>query len=316
MKALAVEVEGLTRVFDQFVAVDHIDLRVETGTVFGFLGPNGAGKSTTIKMLCGILRPTSGRATVGGFDIARQTEQVKSSIGYMSQKFSLYEDLTVSENLQFFAGIYNVRGAQRDARIAWALEMAGLKGRGEMKTADLAGGWRQRLALGCAVLHEPPILFLDEPTSGVDPASRRNFWEMIGELAHRGITVFVTTHFMDEAEHCDELALIYGGRLVASGSPSALKSRHMSRALLEIECSDLMGAYAALKADRAIAGVALFGNALHVVADDEAAARAVISGSLGQRGVTIHRLERIEPSLEDAFVAIIEASSSSAPPAP
>ncbi|HUI24503.1 MAG TPA: ABC transporter ATP-binding protein [Candidatus Kryptonia bacterium] len=309
MSSPAVEVEGLTRVFDRFVAVDHIDLHVAPGTVFGFLGPNGAGKSTTIRMLCGILRPTAGRATVGGFDIARQTEQVKSSIGYMSQKFSLYEDLTVLENLRFFAGIYNVRGSQRDARIEWALEMAGLKGRGDMKTADLAGGWRQRLALGCAVLHEPPILFLDEPTSGVDPASRRNFWEMIGELAHRGITVFVTTHFMDEAEHCDELALIYGGRVVASGSPSALKSQHMARALLELECSDLMGAYAALKAEAAVAGVALFGNALHVVADDEAAARAAIAASLQQRGVSVARLERIEPSLEDAFVAIIEESA-------
>ncbi len=317
MTQLAVDAEGLTRVFDRFIAVDHIDLQVAAGTVFGFLGPNGAGKSTTIRMLCGILRPSSGRATVGGFDIARQTEQVKSRIGYMSQKFSLYEDLTVLENLQFFAGIYNVRGAQRDARIEWALEMAGLKGRGTMKTAALAGGWRQRLALGCAILHEPPILFLDEPTSGVDPASRRNFWEMIGELADRGITVFVTTHFMDEAEHCDQLALIYGGKLVAAGSPSALKTQHMSRALLELECGDLMAAYAALKTESALAGVALFGNALHIVADNETAARSAITRQLQQRGVALLRLERIEPSLEDAFVAIIEASEgSSSSPSP
>jgi ABC-2 type transport system ATP-binding protein len=317
MTQLAVDAEGLTRVFDRFIAVDHIDLQVAAGTVFGFLGPNGAGKSTTIRMLCGILRPSSGRATVGGFDIARQTEQVKSRIGYMSQKFSLYEDLTVLENLQFFAGIYNVRGAQRDARIEWALEMAGLKGRGTMKTAALAGGWRQRLALGCAILHEPPILFLDEPTSGVDPASRRNFWEMIGELADRGITVFVTTHFMDEAEHCDQLALIYGGKLVAAGSPSALKTQHMSRALLELECGDLMAAYAALKTESALAGVALFGNALHIVADDETAARSAITRQLQQRGVALLRLERIEPSLEDTFVAIIEASEeSSSSPSP
>ncbi|MBI4517879.1 MAG: ABC transporter ATP-binding protein [Deltaproteobacteria bacterium] len=309
MPVFAVEAEGLTRVFDRFVAVDHIDLQVAAGKVFGFLGPNGAGKSTTIRMLCGILRPSGGRASVGGFDIARQTDRVKSSIGYMSQKFSLYEDLTVLENLQFFAGIYNVRGRQRDARIAWALEMAGLKGRDEALTSALAGGWRQRLALGCAVLHEPPILFLDEPTSGVDPASRRNFWEMISELAHQGITVFVTTHYMDEAEHCDELALIYGGRVVATGSPSALKSRYMSRALLELECSDLMAAYGALKAEPALAGVALFGNALHLVADDEAAARAAVSARLQQCGVALQQLQRIEPSLEDAFVAIIEASA-------
>ncbi len=309
MTAPAVEVEGLTRVFGDFVAVDHVDLRVAPGTVFGFLGPNGAGKSTTIRMLCGILRPSSGRALVGGFDIARETERVKSHIGYMSQKFSLYEDLTVEENLRFFAGIYGVRGARRDARIAWAMRMADLEQRGGTKTADLAGGWRQRLALGCAVLHEPPILFLDEPTSGVDPASRRDFWEMIGELAQQGVTVFVTTHFMDEAEHCDELALIYGGRIVASGSPSALKREHMSQALLEVECADLMAAYALLKRNAAVSGVALFGNALHVVAADEETARRAVTESLRGAGIALRRVERIEPSLEDAFVAIIERSN-------
>ena len=306
---LAVEAEGLTRVFGDFIAVDHIDLAVEKGKVFGFLGPNGAGKSTTIRMLCGILRPTAGRAAVGGYDVARQSEQVKRHIGYMSQKFSLYEDLTVEENLRFFAGIYGVTGAHRDRRIAWALDMADLAGRGDMSTAALAGGWRQRLALGCAVLHEPPILFLDEPTSGVDPASRRDFWEMIGELAERGTTVFVTTHFMDEAEHCDELALIYGGRIVASGSPSALKREHVSHALLEVESGALMDAYAALKGAPGILGVALFGNALHVSADDERSARERIARRLAERGVALERVERIEPSLEDAFVAIIEQSA-------
>jgi len=315
MTAFAVDVKGLTRVFDTFVAVDHIDLQVATGTVFGFLGPNGAGKSTTIRMLCGILRPSAGAGTVGGFDIATQTEQLKSNIGYMSQRFSLYEELTVEENLRFFAGIYNVRGAQRQARIAWAVEMAGLRGREHLQTRELAGGWRQRLALGCAVLHEPPILFLDEPTSGVDPASRRNFWEMIGELSSRGITVFVTTHYMDEAEHCDELALIYGGKLVATGSPVTLKRRYMSRALLELECSDLMGAFAALKPEPALAGVALFGTTLHLTADDEAAARAAVAARLQTAGISIQRLERIEPSLEDTFVAIVEASGSNGAPA-
>ncbi|HXQ21316.1 MAG TPA: ABC transporter ATP-binding protein [Candidatus Acidoferrales bacterium] len=308
MTQFAVDVTGLTRVFDTFVAVDHIDLHVESGTVFGFLGPNGAGKSTTIRMLCGILRPSAGQGTVGGFDILRESERLKSHIGYMSQRFSLYEDLTVRENLLFFAGIYNVRGAQRDARIAWALEMAGLRGREQLRTSELAGGWRQRLALGCAVLHEPPILFLDEPTSGVDPASRRNFWEMIGELSARGITVFVTTHYMDEAEHCDQLALIYGGKVVASGSPATLKRRYMSRALLELSCSALMDAFAALKAEPTLAGVALFGNALHLIAGDEAAARAAVTARLQGRGIAVHSLERIEPSLEDAFVAIIEGS--------
>ncbi len=308
MSDFAVQVQGLTRVFDSFVAVDHIDLQVATGTVFGFLGPNGAGKSTTIRMLCGILRPSAGGGTVGGFDITRETERLKNNIGYMSQRFSLYEDLTVEENLRFFAGIYNVRGAQRQARIAWAVEMAGLRGREQLRTSELAGGWRQRLALGCAVLHEPPILFLDEPTSGVDPASRRNFWEMIGELSSRGITIFVTTHYMDEAEHCDELALIYGGRVVATGSPATLKRQYMSRALLELECSDLMGAFAALKPDPALASVALFGTTLHVIADDETRARAAVAARLQPAGIGIHRLERIEPSLEDAFVTIVEAS--------
>jgi len=308
MTRAAVEVEGLTRVFGDFVAVDHIDLRVAPGKVFGFLGPNGAGKSTTIRMLCGILRPSSGRAVVGGFDVAAEPDEVKRRIGYMSQKFSLYGDLTVEENLGFFAGIYGVRGAARAARIAWALRMADLEGRGDTKTSELAGGWLQRLALGCAVLHEPPILFLDEPTSGVDPASRRDFWEMIGGLAAGGTTVFVTTHFMDEAEHCDELALIYGGRIVASGSPSHLKREHVSQALLEVECGDLMAGYAALKALPAVAGVALFGNALHVTADDEAAAGAAIGAALAASGIALRRLERIEPSLEDAFVAIIQES--------
>jgi len=308
MTEWAVDVRGLTRVFDSFVAVDHIDLQVSSGTVFGFLGPNGAGKSTTIRMLCGILRPTAGEGSVGGFDIVRQTDRLKSHIGYMSQRFSLYEDLTVWENLQFFAAIYNVRGAQRAARIAWAIDMAGLHGREQMRTAELAGGWRQRLALGCAVLHEPPILFLDEPTSGVDPASRRNFWEMIGELVSRGITVFVTTHYMDEAEHCDQLALIYGGRLVATGSPATLKQRHMSRALLELESSELMGAYTALKPEPTLASVALFGNALHLVTADEAPAREAIERRLRAAGIAVHRLERIEPSLEDTFVSIVEGS--------
>jgi drug efflux transport system ATP-binding protein len=307
--AVAVRTEGLTRVFDRFVAVDHIDLEVPVGRVFGFLGPNGAGKSTTIKMLCGILRPSGGRAEVGGFDVAREPERVKSSIGYMSQKFSLYEDLTVEENLRFFAGVYGVRGERLQQRITWALAMAGLEGRGETVTGALAGGWRQRLALGCAVLHEPPILFLDEPTSGVDPASRRRFWDMIGDLAQQGITVFVTTHFMDEAEHCDDLALIYAGKVVAAGSPSQLKRDHIRDTLLEIEVDDLMGAYDALKTAPVVKGVALFGNALHATVADEAAARAALAPLLAAKGLTVRRLERIEPSLEDAFVAIIEANA-------
>lgn len=304
---LAVEVRGLTRTFDHFVAVDHIDLQVPRGAVFGFLGPNGAGKSTTIRMLCGILQPTSGEGRVGGFDIVRQSEALKSHIGYMSQKFSLYEDLTVEENLQFFAGVYGLVGSRRQRRIAWALEMAGLLGRERVMTRDLAGGWRQRLALGCAVLHEPPILFLDEPTSGVDPVSRRRFWELIADLAARGVTVFVTTHYMDEAEHCDELALIYAGKVVACGSPAALKREHVPHAMLEVSVRPLMPAYARLKDTPGVLGVALFGDRLHVTVPDAQLMQVQLRRVLAESGFELHSIEAIEPSLEDAFVAIIEA---------
>jgi len=302
----AVDVRGLTRRFGSFVAVDHIDLRVRSGTIFGFLGPNGAGKSTTIRMLCGILRPSDGEGTVAGFDVRRQAEQLKTRIGYMSQKFSLYEDLTVIENLRFFAGVYTVQGAQRDRRIDWALAMAGLRGRETMRTSELAGGWRQRLALGCAVLHEPPILFLDEPTSGVDPVSRRNFWDMIAEFAANGVTVFVTTHYMDEAEHCDEVALIYDGRVVAAGSPSSLKTQSMHETLLEMDCEPMMPAFASLKEDPNVSRVALFGRQLHVSVGDAATATPAIRARLAAAGITVNHVEQIEPSLEDAFVAVIE----------
>lgn len=304
----AVDVHGLRRVFDRFVAVDGIDLRVRRGIVFGFLGPNGAGKSTTIRMLCGILRPTAGSGTVAGFDLWRESEALKSHIGYMSQKFSLYEDLTVEENLQFFAGIYNVHGDQRRRRIGWALEMAGLVGREHMLTRDLAAGWRQRLALGCAVLHEPPLLFLDEPTSGVDPRSRRQFWDMIADLAECGVTVFVTTHYMDEAEHCDELALIYAGKVIACGSPARLKSEAIPHALIEFGPSDLMRAYGILKGAPGVLAVALFGDRLHVTVADAARAAAELPPLLAQHGIGLESWEHIEPSLEDAFVALVERS--------
>lgn len=308
-RELAVEVRGLTRVFDSFVAVDHIDLSVERGSVFGFLGPNGAGKSTTIRMLCGILQPSSGEGWVGGFDIVRESERLKSHIGYMSQKFSLYEDLTVLENLEFFAGVYGLVGARRRQRIDWALEMAGLSGRERAMTRDLAAGWRQRLALGCAVLHEPPILFLDEPTSGVDPVSRRRFWEMIADLAAHGVTVFVTTHYMDEAEHCDQLALIFAGRVVACGSPAELKREHVPHAMLEVSARPLMAAYSVLKQTDGVLSVALFGDRLHVTVPDSTLMQAEVRRVLLANGCEVERIEPIEPSLEDAFVAIIEGRS-------
>jgi drug efflux transport system ATP-binding protein len=223
MPELSVEVENLVKRFGSFVAVDHISLKVERGEIFGFLGPNGAGKSTTIRILCGLLAPTEGRAMVGGFDVGREPELVKQAIGYMSQKFSLYDDLSVEENIDFFSGVYGVAKAHRESRKETVLEMAGLRDERKTMTRLLAGGWKQRLALGCAILHEPPIVFLDEPTSGVDPIARRNFWDLIYRLSEAGNTVFVSTHYMDEAEYCHRLALMYQGRIVALGTPKELK---------------------------------------------------------------------------------------------
>ena len=219
----AVEVEGLVKRFDDFTAVDRISFQVRQGEIFGFLGPNGAGKSTAIRILCGLLQPTAGWARVGGFDVAEDPETVRHNIGYMSQKFSLYDDLTVEENIDFFSGIYGVPEEKQPARKAYALKMAGLEGRRATMTRLLAGGWKQRLALGCAILHEPPILFLDEPTSGVDPIARRGFWDLIYQLSEAGHTVFVTTHYMEEAEYCHRLALMYRGKIIALGTPPELK---------------------------------------------------------------------------------------------
>ena len=219
----AVVVENLEKRFGSFVAVDRISFQVARGEIFGFLGPNGAGKSTTIRMLCGILAPTSGRGSVAGFDIRTQPEQIKANIGYMSQKFSLYQDLTVEENIDFYSGIYRIPPEKKRARKEWVIEMSGLAERRRSLTSILSGGWRQRLALGCAILHEPPIVFLDEPTSGVDPISRRQFWDLIYDLSGKGVTVFVTTHYMDEAEYCNRLGLIYRGELIALGTPHELK---------------------------------------------------------------------------------------------
>lgn len=219
----AVEIRDLVKRFGDFVAVDHVTLDVARGEIFGFLGPNGAGKSTTIRILCGLLTPTSGSARVGGFDVSTQAEEIKKSIGYMSQRFSLYDDLTVEENIDFFSGIYGVPRERRAARKEWVLKMAALDGKRSEMTRLLAGGWKQRLALGCAVLHEPPIVFLDEPTSGVDPIARRGFWDLIRAMSAAGQTVFVSTHYMTEAEYCHRLALMYRGRTIAVGSPAELK---------------------------------------------------------------------------------------------
>ncbi|NOX32471.1 MAG: ABC transporter ATP-binding protein [Deltaproteobacteria bacterium] len=231
-KEIAVRVDHLTRTFGRFKAVDNISFKVPKGEIFGFLGPNGAGKSTTIRMLCGLLSPSSGKGFVAGFDILTRAEQIKQNIGYMSQKFSLYDDLTVEENIAFYGGIYGLKGDAMKMRRAWAMEMAGLKDHGKSLTSILSAGWKQRLALSCAILHEPPIIFLDEPTSGVDPLSRRRFWDLIYDMADQGVTVFVTTHYMEEAEYCDRIALIYKGRMIAMGTPMELKTRQMHENIL------------------------------------------------------------------------------------
>ena len=300
----------LTKVFGSFTAVDRVSFEVEEGEIFGFLGPNGAGKTTTIKILCGLLTPTSGAAQVAGLEVSTQYEQIRERIGYMSQKFSIYQDLTVQENLDFYGGVYGLSGEEKEERDAWVLDMAGLTDRKKTLTGDLPLGWKQRLALGCAVLHRPPILFLDEPTSGVDPISRRNFWELIHEMAGQGVTVFVTTHYMDEAGYCRRLALMSAGRIIALGTPSELKTQWMTESVIELECSDLLEALEVLEDEDTLSEVAVFGNLLHIVAAEPDAAVAVIKERLTHRGVSVIRADLISPSLEDVFVTLTSRDNS------
>jgi ABC-2 type transport system ATP-binding protein len=300
----SVVVENLVKRFGHFVAVDRINLEVRKGEVFGFLGPNGAGKSTTIRMLCGLLTPTSGRAQVAGFDVGKNPEAVRQNIGYMSQKFSLYNDLKVIENIRLFAGLYSVPAKELQGRIEWALGMANLKGQENLITGTLPGGWKQRLALGCAVLHRPPILFLDEPTSGVDPITRRGFWELIHQMAEQGVTVFVTTHYMEEAEYCNRLALIFRGKIVALGTPTELKRDAMKGELLLVECAPLGEAVESLQSASGVMDASVFGNALHLVVRDAAVAVPQLTTYLAGRGIAVSRMEAIRPSLEDAFVSL------------
>jgi ABC-2 type transport system ATP-binding protein len=302
-----VEVQNLEKRFGAFRAVAGVSFSVRRGEIFGFLGPNGAGKSTTIRMLCGLLAPSGGAGRVAGFDIVRDTEKIKTRIGYMSQKFSLYDELTVEENIDFYSGIYCLPKNKKAERKAWVLEMAGLREHRTSRTSDLSGGWKQRLALGCAVLHEPPILFLDEPTSGVDPNSRRQFWDLIYALSEQGVTVFVTTHYMEESEYCDRLGIIYRGELIALGTPRTLKTEHMPEAVLEIDCARPSEAMGALERLPAVKEVALFGKGLHAVAADPVAAERAIRAALTSGGFQLSRLERITPTLEDVFVSLIEA---------
>ena len=302
---IAVEAEGLTKTFGSFTAVDNMSFRVRKGEIFGFLGPNGAGKSTTIRMLCGLLAPTSGQATVGGFDVKENPDGVKSVIGYMSQRFSLYDDLTVEENINFYGGIYGLEGARLRDRKSWAIEMAGLLGKEESLTRTLSGGWKQRLALGCAILHEPPIVFLDEPTGGVDPVSRRNFWDLIYTLSHNGVTVFVTTHYLDEAEHCNTIGLVYAGRLIALGSPTMLKHSLEGSKIFEVLCSKPVEAMEILQTFPWVMETSIFGSAFHVSTSDLESGGGRVQEELAKRGITVDRIQPIVPSLEDVFIHLI-----------
>jgi ABC-2 type transport system ATP-binding protein len=301
---VAVAVQDLTRAFGDFVAVDRVTFEVHEGEIFGFLGPNGAGKTTTIKMLTGLLAPTSGNGTVAGYDIRRESEAIKRNIGYMSQLFSLYGDLTVDENIAFFAGLYEVPADLLEERRDWVLRMAGLIEHRRRLTAELPLGWKQRLALGCAVLHRPPILFLDEPTSGVDPLSRRAFWELIYGFAADGAAIFVSTHYMEEAEYCHRLALMNRGRIIATDRPGALRER-MTEPLLELATSDGPAAVQVLQQAPGIIEAAMFGRAVHVVVTDAVAAERELPALLARHGVSCDGVRAVRPSLEDVFVSLV-----------
>lgn len=303
----AIRAEGLTKRFGTFTAVDNISFDVERGEVFGFLGANGSGKSTTIRMLCGLLQSTSGTALVAGYDINREPENVKHEIGYMSQKFSLYEDLTVDENIRFWGGIYGLSDDELRAKRDWVISMASLEGREDRLPRDLPGGWRQRLALGCAMLHDPSVIFLDEPTGGVDPVMRRRFWDLILELADRGTTVFVTTHYLDEAEYCHRIMLLHEGRIVAGGSPRELKEKYLPRPVYEVEVENAVQAMSVMDTVPG-AETSIFGTSLHVSLPEARDPQQRIRETLGTHGLQVRRIEQITPTLEDVFLHVIESS--------
>ena len=307
---LAIRTDNLTKRFGNFIAVNGVTFAVRRGSIFGFLGPNGAGKTTTMRVLLGLLTPTSGRAEVLGYDVAHQPRAVKKRIGYMSQRFSLYDDLTVGENLRFYGRTYGLNAQRLRERIQFVLEMADLVGRERLRARELSGGWRQRLALGTAILHEPELVFLDEPTAGVDPVSRRAFWRLLYRLARNGTTIFVTTHYMDEAEHCQELAFIHAGKIVAQGAPAEIKSSLMQAQVLEISPDQPAEAMRVLKAARAegrltVDDIALYGAQLHVVAPDVGRIMEIVAHLLQAGGLRPGQMDVIAPSLEDVFLSCI-----------
>lgn len=303
---IAVCVRDLEKRFGDFTAVNKINFEVQEGEIFGFLGPNGAGKSTTIRMLCGILGPSSGSGRVGGYDIIKEQHKIKEHIGYMSQRFSLYDDLTVKENIDFYSGIYKIPQKERRQRLEETVRTAGLEGMESFLTAKLAGGWKQRLALGCALLHKPRIIFLDEPTSGVDPITRANFWGVIKQLSAQGVTVFITTHYMDEAENCDRMVLIYRGTIIAMGTPQEMKTKLMKNEVLEISIADSQDWLTRIKKIEGVKEAALFGAAIHTVVYDSSQAVPAIEESLRKENAGGFTVKKILPSLEDVFVSLIE----------
>ena len=306
LNSIAVSVQNLEKKFGQFIAVNRINFEVKQGEIFGFLGPNGAGKSTTIRMLCGIIPPTSGSGQVGGYDIIKEQYKIKEHIGYMSQKFSLYDDLTVAENINFYSGVYKIPKAEKKERFEETIRTAGLEGMESNLTVTLAGGWKQRLALGCALLHKPKMLFLDEPTSGADPLTRANFWNVIKELASRGVTVFVTTHYMDEAENCNRMVLIYHGTIIAMGTPHEMKTKCMKNEVLEITLADSQDWLERINKIEGVKDAALFGVNIHAVVYDSSKALPAIKGFLQKEKAGDFSVNKILPSLEDVFVSSIE----------
>jgi ABC-2 type transport system ATP-binding protein len=301
---LPLDVQGLTKNFGDFTAVDRVTFTVEPGEVFGYLGPNGSGKTTTIRMLCGLITPTEGIAKILGIDVAKEPEKVKPLIGYMSQKFSLYNDLTVLENLQFYAGVYDVPESEEKKRIDEILHLAGLEKRPDSPTAELSGGWRQRLALGCAMVHRPKLMFLDEPTSGVDPVARREFWDLIYQLAAGGTTIFITTHYMDEAEHCNRVAFMYRSKLMALDTPAGLKSTYLHGAAWDLDTNPLLETVDELSHTDGVAQASLHGDRAHVILDAKNWTPDSLTKYLAGKGITVNSIETVQSTLEDVFTLL------------
>ncbi len=306
-KGHSIEVINLTKKFGNFTAVDNLSFNVKQGEIFGFIGANGAGKSTAIRMLCGILEPSSGDAFVGGFSIITQPDKVKRQIGYMSQKFSLYNDLTVEENINFFGGVYGLYNHKLAERKKWVLKIAYLEGQEKLLASSLPAGIKQRLALAIAVIHEPKIVFLDEPTGGVDPISRRNFWDFINELSQNGVTVFVTTHYLDEAEFCNTITLLSAGKIIAGGTSKQLKTEYFPNTLLEVECEKTFEALQVLSNEAWVYETSIVGNYIHVSVKNEEEGRQTLNKILtGEHSIKIKRINNIVPTLEDVFIYLLE----------